>query len=73
MTDHEVQASLRRLHSPDAWDLRSFLPTDPLNFGILTQAIIGSSEDGGEDSFDFMLCTPQWISAELQSEHVRWG
>lgn len=73
MTDRLVQASLRRLHSPDALDLRLFQPSDPLNFGILIQAMIGPSDAEGEDSFDFILCTPQRIGADMEAGHFRWG
>jgi hypothetical protein len=73
MADLTVRASLRRLHSPDAWDLRTFQPADPLNFGILVQAMVGPPDGPGEESFDFILCTPQWIAHELERDDVVWG
>jgi hypothetical protein len=73
MANQLVRAALRRLHSPDALDLRSFHPSDPLNFGILVQAMIGPADAEGEESFDFMLVTPQWITRELQTRDALWG
>jgi len=73
MTGHVVRPTLRRLHSPDALDLREFRPTDPECFGILVQAMIGSDDAEGEESFDFILCTPRWIARELETRDFRWG
>ena len=73
MTKQTVRASLRRLYSPDAPDLRSFTPSDPSDFGILVQAMIGPTNAEGEESFDFVLCTPHWIARELQTRDHRWG
>ena len=73
MAKQLVRAALRRLHSPDAIDLRSFHPSDSANFGILIQAMIGPAEAEGEESFAFMLVTPQWIARELQTRDSRWG
>lgn len=73
MADTIVRVSLRRLHSPDAFDLRTFQPADPLNFGILVQAMVGPLGGQGEESFDFVMCTPQWIAHELKREDAIWG
>ena len=73
MADLTVRASLRRLHSPDAWDLKTFQPDDPLDFCILVQAMLGPVDGPGEDSFNFVLCTPQWIARELERDDIVWG
>ena len=73
MANPIVRASLRRLHSPDAWDLRTFQPGDPLDFCILVQAMVRPLDGPGEESFDFILCTPQWIARELERDDVVWG
>lgn len=73
MPDQTVRAWLRRLHSPNASDLKSFRPADPEDFGVLVQAMIGPQGTEGEESFDFMLCTPRWIAREWESDGVRWA
>jgi hypothetical protein len=73
MAKQTVRASLRRLHSPDAPDLKSFTPSDPSDFAILVQAMIGPTDGEGEESFDFVLCTPHWIAREMQTRDHRWG
>lgn len=51
---------LRHLHSPDVQDLQSFVP--PPTFSILVQLIVGPSDGPGEESFDVLLCSPQWLA-----------
>jgi hypothetical protein len=59
-----MRASIRRLHSPDVDDLRTWKPPDPECFGVLIQMLVGPEGDIGEESFDFLVCTPKWLLAE---------
>lgn len=59
-----VKARVLRLDSPDA-DLRSFVPDDPENFGILVEIMVGPVDGPGEESFDVMVCTPRWLQARI--------
>ena len=63
-----VQAELRYLISPDAPDLEHYVPQDPDCFCILVQAIVGPKNQLGEESFDFLVCTPDWIKRRVQEE-----
>nr|WP_165935776.1 MULTISPECIES: immunity 8 family protein [unclassified Bradyrhizobium] len=61
-----VTAKLRFLHSPDADPLEAFAPNGP--FGVLVMAIVGPADGPGQESFDFMLCTPDWFSSKIQDD-----
>lgn len=68
-----MRADLRRLHSPDVTDLSTFAPVDPSHFGVLVQAMVGPDDSSGEESFQFMYCSPSWLLAEAQQRGPIWG
>jgi hypothetical protein len=68
-----IRAHLHRLHSPDAHDLVAFAPEDPTDVGILVQAMIGPEGAPGAESFDFLVCTPSWLQAQLKTDGGRMG
>jgi Immunity protein 8 len=61
-----MRAELKSLFSPDADPLESFRPSGP--FGILVMAMIGPAGQQGKESFDFVLCTPEWFSSNMRAE-----
>jgi hypothetical protein len=61
-----VKAVLKGLHSPDARDLDTFSPPDPKCFRLLLQAMFGSNDAPGEESFDILVCTPAWLALEVE-------
>jgi hypothetical protein len=61
---NNIRAELKSLFSPDADPLESFMPTGP--FGILVMAMIGPAGQEGHESFDFMVCTPEWFSSNMR-------
>ncbi len=56
-----MKAELKHLHSPDADDLRSFVPSDPERFVVLIQAMVGPVGDESFESFDLLVCSPGWL------------
>ena len=68
-----IQATLRRLHSPDVQDLASFQPPDPKRVGFLLQILVGPADGEGEESFDAIVCTPYWLTGRYGSEDVLNG
>lgn len=60
-----MRAVVRRLHSPDV-DLDSYSPEDPAEVGVLVQVIVGPRDGLGEESFDVIVCTPQWLSRTVR-------
>ena len=65
-----VRPVLKRLHSPDVFDLESLSPADPSCFSFLLQAMYGPAGSEGEESFDILVCRPKWISGEVEREGI---
>src|SRR5262249_55860788 len=65
-----IQPVLKRLHSPDVFDLPSFSPADPACFGFLLQAMFGPAGSEGEESFDILVCTPRWLNGEVERKGI---
>jgi hypothetical protein len=67
-----VRARLLGLHSPDADSLQEYLPEDPDAFGVLVEAMVGPEGGEGEESFDFVVCTPRWFDAQPFHKGFAW-
>lgn len=65
-----IRPRLKRLHSPDVFDLESFVPEDPACFGFLLQAMFGPDGGEGEESFDILVCTPTKLAPEVESKGI---
>lgn len=60
-----MKIELKRLHSPDIYDLDNYKPNDSRIFGFLLQMMIGIEGVEGEESFDVFVCSPAFIENEL--------
>ena len=60
-----IRAELKRLYSTHIVDLENFRPNGP--FGFSVQAIVGPAGGKGEESFDFTLCTPEWLASHMSA------
>lgn len=68
-----MNAELKRLHSPDIYDLESYQPDNPGMFGFLLQAMVGPEGKDIEESFDIEVCTPRWLEEAYGIDEVVIG
>lgn len=68
-----MNAELKRVHSPDIYNLKSYQPECSDSFCFLLQAMIGPAGEDGEESFDVEVCTPKWIESNLEINDVIIG
>jgi hypothetical protein len=61
-----MRAELKRLHSPDAWDLSAFMPLREGHFGLFIEARVGPAGEDSEESFGFTVCTPAWLAEQVE-------
>jgi Immunity protein 8 len=64
-----MRAKLKRIHSPDVFDLASWEPPTE-SFAILLQLMVGPDGDPGEESFDLTLCSIGWLEELLRTESI---
>ena len=50
--------------------LSDYTPSSPSVFGLLARLIVGEQEMEGEESFDIMICTPQWLLSNYNSSDI---
>ena len=68
-----MDAELKRLHSPDVYDLKGYQPESPDKFGFLLQAMVGPKGGDCEESFDIEVCTPKWLEEAYGTDDVLIG
>ena len=69
--DSDVEAELRTLFSTDVDDLASYTPGAV--FCLSLRALIGPKGWPGEESFDFDVCSPAWLAAEVERNELVSG
>lgn len=68
-----MRAELHSLISPDLPNMPTQIPDHVEHFGVLIQALVGASDGPGEESYDFVVCTPSWISTLVSREGFLFG
>lgn len=68
-----MRAVLKSIFSLDVDNLSEFCPADPDFFGVSLRLVIGSNNSVGEDLFDLLVCSPEWVKAECMNYNFVWG
>ncbi len=68
-----MKIELKRLHSPDIIDLKSFKPEEENNFSFLLQFFVGIEDEEGEETFSLEVCSPAWIEDNYDIDDVLIG
>ncbi len=68
-----MKPEIKRLHSPDVYNLATYVPLDRQDFGFLLQVMVGPADQDGEESFDVMVCTGPWLSKHLGPQGLLIG
>lgn len=66
-----MEAELRSLFSTDVDDLTSYEPGE--TFCLTVRALIGPKGAPGEETFDFQVCSPSWLAAEVERDTLVSG
>lgn len=67
-----MNAQLRALLTIEHEPLDSLKPTSDA-FCVTLRALVGPAGLPGEESFDFQVCSPEWLQAELDSQPIISG
>ncbi len=68
-----MRAEIKDFYSNDVdLQLSNYNPNDD-NFGIWARIIVGEKNGIGEESFDFFICTPEWLKGNIENDDVVFG
>jgi hypothetical protein len=68
-----MKAELKGFHSPDIYDLEKFCPEVVNNFCFLLQLLVGPKDEKGDETFDIVVCTPQWLIENNTNSAIIFG
>ncbi len=69
----DLNAEIRRLHSPDVDTFEHFRPPCDDDFALIIQVIVGPQGTIGEESFDVELITPKRLAARIRDGGPQCG
>jgi hypothetical protein len=68
-----MKAKLKNIISPDVDNLEYYIPLEKDNFCLLCQLILAPEDSEGEESFDVLICTPNWLNQNHSKSDVIFG
>jgi hypothetical protein len=68
-----MSAKLKRLHSPDIYNLEIYQPEYANSFCFLLQAVVGPEGEEGDECVDIEVCTSKRIEENLGLDEALVG
>lgn len=68
-----MRAEIKELHCPEVIDLKNFYPSEPDNFCLFIQILVGPSGQKGDEAFNITVCTPKWMEFEYKEREMIFG
>ena len=59
-----IEPELKRIHSPDVYDLHNPSIDEGRPYCVLIQAMFGPKNAEGEESFDLIVCNQLWVEEQ---------
>ena len=68
-----MKAEIKSILRPDVQDLTNYIPDNPELVGFALQLLIGPHGQEGMESFQLMVCTPQWLNTTHSKDQIVLG
>lgn len=69
-----MRAKLKELYSLELdQPMETYWPEDEANFGFSVRLMIGLEDCSQAESFDILVCTPDWLKDQYREEKCTWG
>ena len=69
-----MRATLKEMYSIELpVKLEEYLPAHPENVGLSIRLIVGPEGNDSGESFDLLVCTPDWINEQFTQVSSIWG
>jgi hypothetical protein len=69
-----MRANLKEMYSLElSTTLEEYRPAIPENFGLSVRLMVGPEGGNSMESFDVLVCTPDWIKEQFSQERCIWG
>jgi Immunity protein 8 len=60
-------------HSPDVYDLETYIPDILDSFSFLLEITVGAPDSDGVEDFGVVVCTPNWLIENNNSNNIILG
>jgi Immunity protein 8 len=71
---YPMKAKLKEIFSLELTSsLEDYQPDVLDHFGISVRLMIGPDDSAASESFDILVCTPEWLRTQFDDERCTWG